>query len=70
MCMWDISVGNLVQGKLDYETRTATYYSKINAFRSNRYNNTIQIIADGYKNDYKTDWTDLVEPEIWPLQRR
>ena len=67
MCTYDISVGNLVQGKLDYETRTATYYSKINVFRSNRYNNTIQIIANGYKNAYKTDWTDLVKPEKWPL---
>ena len=67
MCSWDISAGDLVQGELDYETRTATYYSVIKTFRSNRYNNTIQIIADGYKKAYKTDWNDLFHPENWPL---
>ena len=67
ICLCDINVGNLVQGKLDYETRTATYYSKIDTTISDRYNNTISIIASGYNIAYKTDWTDLVKPENWPI---
>ena len=66
-CRYDIIIGDLVQGDLDYTTRTATYQSQIQIINSNRYDNTIKIIHEGYQKAYKSDWTDLVNPENWPL---
>ena len=67
ICRYDIIIGDLVQGELDYETRTATYSSKIQLLNSDRYANTITVIENGYKKAYKSDWSDLVTPDNWPL---
>ncbi|MBO4858120.1 MAG: SUMF1/EgtB/PvdO family nonheme iron enzyme [Treponema sp.] len=63
--MYEITIGELTQGDLDYSTRTATYNAEISYQKGSRYNNTIKIIAEGYKIAYKEDWKDL--PEKWPL---
>ena len=63
--IYDITVGELEQGDLDYKTRTATYTAKIDYCLGDRFNKTIHIIEEGYKSAYKKDWTDL--PEEWPL---
>ncbi len=65
ICIYDITVGDLERGALDYTTRTATYNAKIDYRLGDRYNHTILIIEQGYKTVYKSDWTDL--PEQWPL---
>ena len=63
--IYDITIGNLERGALDYKTRTATYNAKIDYRLGDRYNHTISIIEQGYKTVYKSDWNDL--PEEWPL---
>lgn len=63
--IYDIEVGNLYKGALDYETRTATYSAYIDYRLSDRYRKTISIIEEGYEKAYKWDWTDL--PKDWPL---
>ncbi|MBO4705466.1 MAG: SUMF1/EgtB/PvdO family nonheme iron enzyme [Spirochaetaceae bacterium] len=63
--IYDITVGELEQGDLDYKTRTATYTAKIDYCLGDRFKKTVQIIEQGYKKAYKKDWTDL--PEEWPL---
>ena len=63
--IYDITIGELERGALDYKTRTATYNAKIDYRLGDRYNHTISIIEQGYKSAYKNDWTDL--PKEWPL---
>ncbi len=63
--IYDIEIGNLERTALDYETRTATYDARINFKLSNRYENTISVIIQGYKEAYKSDWKDL--PREWPV---
>ncbi len=63
--MYEITVGQLEQGDLDYANKTATYNAKISFKKGSRYKNTIAIIENGYKEAYKEDWTDL--PKEWPL---
>ena len=63
--MYEITIGELKQGDLDYATKTATYNAEISFKKSNRYNSIIQIIRKGYYTAYKDDWKDL--PEEWPL---
>lgn len=63
--IYDITIGDLYKGALDYETRTATYRANVSYNLSDRYNKTISIIEEGYKAAYKKDWTDL--PKEWPL---
>ena len=62
---YEITVGKLVQGDLDYLTKTASYSAKIDYKTGTRYEHTIGIIEAGYKKIYKDDWSDL--PEEWPL---
>lgn len=59
-----VQVGELVKGKLDYQTKTATYSAQIKAYRSYRYKHTLEIIEEGYKKAYKYDWDKL--PKVWP----
>ena len=59
-----VQVGELIKGKLDYQTKTATYSAQIKAYRSYRYKHTLKIIEEGYKKAYKYDWDKL--PAEWP----
>ena len=59
-----VQVGELIKGKLDYQTKTATYSAQIKAYRSYRYKHTLEIIEKGYKKAYRYDWDKL--PEVWP----
>ena len=59
-----VQVGELIKGKLDYQTKTATYRAQIKAYRSYRYKHTLEIIEEGYKKAYKYDWDKL--PKVWP----
>ena len=59
-----VHVGELIKGKLDYQTKTATYSAQIKAYRSYRYRHTLEIIEKGYKKAYRYDWDKL--PEVWP----
>ncbi|MEE1058183.1 MAG: SUMF1/EgtB/PvdO family nonheme iron enzyme [Treponema sp.] len=59
-----VQVGELIKGKLDYQTKTATYRAQIKAYRSYRYKHTLEIIEEGYKKAYKYDWDKL--PAEWP----
>ena len=59
-----VHVGELIKGKLDYQTKTATYSAQIKAYRSYRYKHTLEIIEEGYKKAYKYDWDKL--PKVWP----
>ncbi|MCI6592189.1 MAG: formylglycine-generating enzyme family protein [Spirochaetia bacterium] len=63
--MYEITVGKLEQGDLDYSAKTATYNAAISYSHNSRYKNTITIIERGYKVAYKEDWKDL--PKDWPL---
>lgn len=63
--LYEIIVGNLEQGELDYTTKTTTYNAKVSYKKGSRYKNTIQIIENGYKEAYKEDWVDL--PKEWPF---
>lgn len=59
-----VQVGELIKGKLDYQTKTATYSAQIKPYRSYRYKHTLEIIEEGYKKAYKYDWDKL--PKVWP----
>ena len=59
-----VQVGELIKGKLDYQTKTATYSAQIKAYRSYKYKHTLEIIEKGYKKAYRYDWDKL--PEVWP----
>ena len=62
---YEITLGELKQGNLDYATRTATYTSEIFYKDSDRYLNTVRLVENGYKVAYKEDWSaDL--PRKWP----
>lgn len=63
--LYEITIGELEQGDLDYSTRTATYNAKVSFQKGDRYKYTIKPIEEGYKKAYKEDWKDL--PKEWPL---
>lgn len=60
-----LTIGELVQGDLNYENRTASYSAKISYTRSEKYGYTIGVIAEGLKKAYSKDWTDI--PTEWPF---
>ena len=63
---YELTLGNLIQGDLDYTTKTASYKAKISYKDSDRYLNTVRIVENGYKVAYRDDWSaDL--PKEWPL---
>ncbi|MCQ2613890.1 MAG: SUMF1/EgtB/PvdO family nonheme iron enzyme [Treponemataceae bacterium] len=65
---YEVTVGDLVQGNLDYKTKTASYSATVTGKISDRYKRTVEIIEDGYAAAYKSDWSsDLPEPDNWPL---
>lgn len=68
-CMRRIKLGKLVQGDLDYATRTASYSCKIEIDLAWRYTRTIEVIKTGYKAAYKSNWNDLPNPGYgyWPV---
>ena len=68
--VYAVEVGNLYQGELNYQTKTATYYANIqDKGFSERYKRTIGIIATGYAKSYKSDWSvDLPDPSTWPRE--
>ena len=61
---YEVTVGDLVQGDLDYDTKTASYSAEVSYNIGARYMYTIEIIEAGYKIAYKNDWNDL--PKEWP----
>lgn len=61
---YEVTVGDLVQGDLDYDTKTASYSAEVSYKIGARYMYTIEIIEAGYKIAYKDDWNDL--PKEWP----
>ena len=61
---YEVTVGDLVQGDLDYTSKTASYSAEISYKIGARYMYTIRIIEDGYKIAYKDDWSKL--PKEWP----
>ena len=61
---FEVTVGNLEKGDLDYTTKTASYSASVSYKVGNRYKYTIGIIENGYKKAYKEDWKDL--PKEWP----
>lgn len=64
---YELKIGELVQGDLDYTTRTASYSASVEANVSDRYKKTIGIIDSGYATAYKEDWSsDLPDPKNWP----
>lgn len=65
---YELTIGDLVRGDLNYETKTATYSASVEGNISDRYERTIEIIEKGYTVAYKDDWSsDLPEPKNWPL---
>lgn len=60
-----LTIGDLVQGDLNYENRTASYSAEISYTRSEKYDCTIGVIAEGLKRAYSKDWTDI--PTEWPV---
>ena len=67
--IYTLQIGDLVQGELDYQTRTATYSAKIDYKHSDRYLKTIGLINTGYEKAFKQDWSkDLPYPDEWPLK--
>ncbi|MBO4438197.1 MAG: hypothetical protein J5798_02500 [Spirochaetaceae bacterium] len=67
ICKFELHLGKLEQADLNYETRTASYKSKVQYEISDRYKKTIGVVEEGYKAAYKTDWTDLPKINGWPL---
>ena len=60
-----LTIGDLVQGDLNYENRTASYSAEISYTRSEKYDCTIGVIEQGLKKAYSKDWTDI--PTEWPF---
>ncbi len=61
---YEVTMGELIRGDLDYETKTASYSAAISYKISKRYDEVVRPITIGYKKIYKSDWIDL--PESWP----
>lgn len=66
ICKYELELGPLVQGELDYATKTASYTASVKYSESDRYKKTIGIIKEGYKKTYKDDWSSDL-PKEWPL---
>lgn len=56
---YELWIGDLQKGDLDYTNKTATYYSQIIPTVSYKWLKTIGVIVKGYEKAYKSDWTDL-----------
>ena len=65
ICKFELRLGKLEQGELDYKTQTASYKSKVQVAISDRYAKTVAVVEEGYKAARKSDWKDL--PGGWPL---
>lgn len=66
---YELTIGDLVQGDLNYETRTASYSASVEKELSDRYKRTVEIVEHGYSEAYKEDWSsDLPKPRDWPLE--
>ena len=60
---YEVTVGELSRGDLDYTTQTATYSAPVEYKKSNRYFTVFDFIKRGYEKAYKSDWIDLPEPK-------
>ena len=60
---YEVTVGELSRGDLDYTTQTATYSAPVGYKKSNRYFTVFDFIKRGYEKAYKSDWIDLPEPK-------
>ena len=60
---YEVTVGELSRGDLDYTTQTATYSAPLGYKKSNRYFTVFDFIKRGYEKAYKSDWIDLPEPK-------
>lgn len=61
-----LTIGDLVQGDLNYENRTASYSAKISYTRSEKYDCTIGVVRSGLYAAHKEDWSDI--PSDWPYK--
>lgn len=61
-----LTIGELVQGDLNYENRTASYSAKISYTRSEKYDCTIGVVRSGLYAAHKEDWSDI--PSDWPYK--
>ena len=61
-----LTIGELVQGDLNYENRTASYSAKISYTTSKKYECTIDVVRRGLYAAYKEDWSDI--PSDWPYK--
>ena len=65
---YELYIGDLVQGDLNYQTKTASYSVSIGRSVCNRYEKTVDVVRKGYGVAYKEDWSsDLPNPGDWPL---
>ncbi|MCQ2242047.1 formylglycine-generating enzyme family protein [Treponema sp.] len=65
ICKYDITIGPLIQGELDYATKTASYTASVEKTVGDRYRKTIEIVETGYDKAYKEDWSSDL-PKDWP----
>lgn len=62
---YDINVGKLTESGLDYNTKTASYTTKITFSESRKYQEILKLtILVGFYRARKDDWTDL--SRSWP----
>ena len=66
--IYNLTIGELVLGDLNYETKTASYSASVSVDVSERYVCTIAMIQAGYEEAFKSDWiSDLPKPDDWPF---
>lgn len=65
ICKYDITIGPLIQGELDYATKTASYTASVEKMVGDRYRKTIEVVKTGYDKAYKEDWSSDL-PKDWP----
>ncbi len=56
---YELWIGDLQKGELDYKNKTATYFAKVMPTISFKWLKTIGVIVEGYAKAYKDDWKDL-----------
>ena len=61
---YEVTVGDLIMGKVNYAEKTATYSAEVCVKFSYRFEKTVQVVIEGYKKAHRDDWNDL--PADWP----
>ena len=60
---YEVTIGELSRGNLDYTTQTATYSAPISYKKNSRYHIIFETIRNGYAWAYESDWVDLPNPK-------